>query len=79
MNCAPTAAQQAQIAAAITAVFIAINVLSLLAFYGWRRTRAPWRSVFFTVFALCALLVIDFFVYAVVPAPAAPAPVHACR
>jgi hypothetical protein len=66
MNC-----QQAEhVASLISAVLITLNIVALVSFYGWRRTRAPWRSVLFAVFALSALLVLDFFVYAIVPAPA---------
>jgi len=62
--------QQAEHAASlISAVLITLNIVALVSFYGWRRARAPWRSVLFAVFALSALLVLDFFVYAIVPAP----------
>ena len=63
--------QQAEhVASLISAALITLNIVALVSFYGWRRPRAPWRSVLFAVFALSALLVLDFFVYAIVPAPA---------
>ena len=66
MNC-----QQAQhVASVISAVLITLNIVALVSFYGWRRARTPWRSLLFAVFAICALLVFDFFIYAIIPAPA---------
>jgi hypothetical protein len=62
--------QVEQVASLISAVLITLNIVALVSFYGWRRARAPWRSVLFAVFTLSALLVLDFFVYAIVPAPA---------
>jgi hypothetical protein len=58
------------VASLISAVLITLNVVALVSFYGWRRARPPWRSVLFAVFTVSALLVLDFFVYAIVPAPA---------
>ena len=62
--------QAEQAASMISALLITLNIVALVSFYGWRRVRGPWRSVLFALFALCALLVLDFFVYAIVPAPA---------
>ena len=67
--------QQAEhVASLISAALITLNIVALVSFYGWRRARAPWRSVLFAVFALSALLVLDYLVYAfeyaIVPAPA---------
>ena len=62
--------QAQQVASLVSAALITLNIVALVSFYGWRRARAPWRSILFAVFALSALLVLDFFVYAVIPAPA---------
>ena len=59
--------QDAPIVAVLSAVLIALNIVTFLAFYGWRRARAPWRTVLFTTFVICGSIVFDFFVLAIVP------------
>lgn len=57
--------QQANLIALVVFVaYVAISTTSVLAFYGWRRSTPPWRTLSFVVFAVCALLLIDTFMYA---------------
>ena len=73
MNCA----QQAQLQAIISGLLVMLNISAIVSFYVWRRARAPFRTAMFVVFVISALIVFDFFVLAIVPAPADPHP-HPC-
>ena len=57
---------ECQTAQLLATVFEVSLIVSGLSFFGWRRAHGHWRTVLFIVFALCALIVLDFFILAVV-------------
>lgn len=65
----------------IAVTYLVLSTMSVLAFYGWRRSAAPWRTISFVVFAVCALLLMDIFMYLLVASltPAPPAPASAAK
>ena len=65
MSCA----QQSQLAAILSGVLVVLNITAIVSFYGWRRARAPLRTVLFVLFVVSALIVVDFFVLGVLPSP----------
>lgn len=65
---------------AVSLALVLISTISILAFYGWRRAAWPWRTISFTVFTVCSLLLLDAFLLAVAISVTAP-PVtaaHSC-
>ena len=73
--------QQANtLAIVVSLALVIISTVSILAFYGWRRAALPWRTISFTIFTLCSLLLLDAFLLAVAISVTAP-PVtaaHSC-
>jgi hypothetical protein len=69
-----------QVAAIFFVVYLSIIVLNTVSFIAWRRLAAPRRTIFFAVFALCSLLILDSIVLSVVYAlnPALAGPPQRC-
>ncbi len=58
--------QSQQVAVVFFVVYLSIIVLNTISFMAWRRLSAPRRTIFFAIFAICSMLILDSIVLSVV-------------